>query len=399
MMNLLGYLMKQNIKSINGDFTDYSINKEYEYASNRKSKGFTPLMYLLITGQFDVIERNIDNLKTWINNTNEKGWTVLLIACRNSRKLKCLHIIKLLLDYGANVDHESNDNWTALTLSAGNSNRDSNIETVKLLLNNGANINYKTSDGWTALMISARNSNKESNIETVKLLLDYEAGGRWTALILSAKNSNGDSNVETVKLLLDNGANINYETSTGWTPLMISARNSNKNSNVETIKLLLDSGANINHKTKDGWTALLIAAKHSHVDSNIGTVKLLLNYGADPHIKNNNNYDTFMMTEYNKELIPILDQWKKDQEHIKLIKINIHFALIELKFHYTKWMYNDESLRIKLLSYKGKKFNYDDKFINTIFAINNQDQLDARIKELDIINTEKLTLYRQFRKH
>ena len=392
----MNYSKRQKIESQYGDFTDYNVNREYQCSSDIKSKGFTPLMYLIITKQFNVITQNINELKIIINDTSQNGWTALMIACRNSRKLNCLHIIKLLLDYGANVDHESNDNWTALLNSAGFSNTDSNIETVKLLLNYNININYETKDGWTALILSANSSNTYSNIETVKLLLDHRANINYetkdgaTALQMSVRNSNGEINIGTVKLLLDCGANINYETKDRMTALILSARNSNKESNIETVKLLLDRGANVNYMS-DGWTPLLSSARNSDEESNIETVELLLNYGADPYIKNINGYDTFMMTEYNKKLIPILDQWKFRKTYFTSV-------LVELKYHYMRWMYHEDSPRTKLLCYKSKKYDCSNKKINDIFGIGNQEQLNVRIRELDIINTEKLTLYRKFRK-
>lgn len=70
--------------------------------------------------------------------------------------------VKLLISYGANVNHSVDDGWTPLHIATQNNHR----TIVKLLLNNQAHINCCTSDQDSALHIAA-----EHNLDKMALLL------------------------------------------------------------------------------------------------------------------------------------------------------------------------------------------------------------------------------------
>ena len=60
----------------------------------------------------------------------------MLLACCNSNNKD---IIKLLLQYNANMEHQNKDGWTALLHACRYSN---NKDTIELLIKLGANIEH-----------------------------------------------------------------------------------------------------------------------------------------------------------------------------------------------------------------------------------------------------------------
>jgi ankyrin repeat protein len=112
-----------------------------------------------------------------------------------------LEIVKLLYDYGANLNAANDYNMTPLYDASANNL----IDIVKFLIEKGALLDEPSNDGCTPLMIACC----YDNIEIVKLLI---AGGSnieacdkksETSLLSAIKLGN----IEIVKLLLENGAN------------------------------------------------------------------------------------------------------------------------------------------------------------------------------------------------
>ncbi len=109
-----------------------------------------------------------------------------------------IEIVRLLLDYGANIDCKDSYGDTVLTCACeGN-----NIEIVTLLLDYGVNIHGKSN------RLAIHNASRHGHLKIVRLLLDYEADP-------NAKNNNGETplhqacdwdNDEVIKLLLEHGA-------------------------------------------------------------------------------------------------------------------------------------------------------------------------------------------------
>ena len=163
------------------------------------------------------------------------------------------------------IDEQNEEGWTALMLSARNSRTDSSEETVKLLLEYGANVDIQEKDGWTALIMAARYSRTDSSEKTVKIILEYGANvdiqdeyGR-TALIMAACFSRKGSSEKTVKLLLKHGANVDIQEKDGCTALMMAVRFSRTNSTEETVKMLLKHGANIHLTNGDNHNILYLS--------------------------------------------------------------------------------------------------------------------------------------------
>ena len=80
---------------------------------------------------------------------NEEYWgSVPITTAASNEKMKCMEV---LMDAGANLDHQNNQGWTALMEAA----RHGKPEVAKFLLTNGASTNLQNRDGLTALSLAA----------------------------------------------------------------------------------------------------------------------------------------------------------------------------------------------------------------------------------------------------
>jgi len=258
----------------------------------------TPLGAALHKGHLDIalflLEHGADGEKR-----GKAGQTGLFIA--SSRGYA--EIVWTLIHCGANPNAECND-WdedsneverTPLHATASNGK----LEVARVLLEYGANVNHPDSGGRSALHIASRCSSDDF----VRLLLDHGAdpsaldGSNETAL----HHASFDGGPGVVRLLLDHGLDVNARSksgwnpfhdgpddieSEGWTPLHYAARGRS----VEVVQLLLNHGADVNARDNCNWTALHLAACHGFFD----VVNTLLRRGANPHsrtIKGNTPFE------------------------------------------------------------------------------------------------------------
>ncbi|KAL8867778.1 MAG: hypothetical protein Q9174_005441 [Haloplaca sp. 1 TL-2023] len=200
---------------------------------------------------------------------------------------QCTDVIILLLDKGANIEAHDNEGRTALIEAAGNRECP---EIVKLLLDRGANIEARDGRGETALIRAALSPDCTN---AMKLLLDKGANIEacdefgWTALMRAAESPNYR---DAFKLLLDKGANIEARDRKGRTPLMKAAESPNC---TDAMKLLLDRGANIEAHNGAGRTALMVAAGTSLCTN---AMRLLLDRGANIEARNISGLTALMMS-------------------------------------------------------------------------------------------------------
>ncbi len=71
------------------------------------------------------------------------------------------------------LDLKNTKGWTPLMLSCRNSNIYSSLETVEILIKNKANLDLQNKNGWSALMFACCHSNIDSSIDIIKLLIFY----------------------------------------------------------------------------------------------------------------------------------------------------------------------------------------------------------------------------------
>ncbi len=119
-----------------------NINCQYQ-------NGRTPLMMAVQFNNCGAAEILIDS-GAHVDLVDVQGKTALMVAC--GLGFDNLRIIKKLIEYGANVNHQDKDGMFPLMAVVGTS-RESLVE---YLVNSGALINMKTTDGYTALTLAKK---------------------------------------------------------------------------------------------------------------------------------------------------------------------------------------------------------------------------------------------------
>ena len=200
-----------------------------------------------------------------VNAKNEYGETPLHVAAW----LNEYRAAQLLLENGAKIVGD----WHGYTPLHFVIPRQGSMENVmKLLIDYGADVNAKSNDGNTPLRVAVKYAvGGYGETELVQLLIDNGAdvNASETPLLYEAvweqlyRGGVGGDNV--IKLLIDNGADVNAK-SGGWTPLHVYALFMSPTESMENaIKLLIDNGADVNALVtggaKNGYTPLDVTVK------------------------------------------------------------------------------------------------------------------------------------------
>ena len=170
-----------------------------------------------------------------INLADDKyGWTPLLWAAEKGHE----HVVKSLIDAGADINKARGDGWTALHIALywGRENL------AKTLIESGADIN------------------RQDNFLTTPLHVAASKGL-----------------VYTVKLLIDGGADINKVQRDGRTPLHDAA----EEGHAKVAKILTDAGANILKEDRLGLTPVDYVVENDH--ESVGRVLYEARYGKIPN--------------------------------------------------------------------------------------------------------------------
>ncbi|BCS82672.1 ankyrin repeat protein [Cotonvirus japonicus] len=248
----------------------YDYEKEYPCSPFLEANHFTKLMYLIINERnmingHEVIKYYLQkqkkhNLLKRINNVNSKGVSALMIACRNATTWSSIETVKLLIKYGADVNHFEPEGSNCLILSSNIANDGYSIEVVEHLLKTGAKINQVNKNGETALFFTLYTD--ESSLQITKLLFKYginpdiknNLGFTHLHKILNAHDYAFVSKnllplyYKYIKILLKNGADPNIIGSNGMTPFNEFCMGfkflENVNKKIQLLNLFLDYGAN-----------------------------------------------------------------------------------------------------------------------------------------------------------
>ncbi|MFC1522569.1 ankyrin repeat domain-containing protein [Elusimicrobiota bacterium] len=149
-------------------------------------------------------------------------------------------IVKILVDYGANVNAKTDHGNTALSIALANNSGEELNYIVRILVENGANANAKDKNGSTVLMHAA----KWGDCQTISTLIRNGADVNardvdgTTALIFAAKRGH----LAIVETLIDNNVDVNAKDNRGMTALMYAV----KLGRSQIAKVLLENGANTN---------------------------------------------------------------------------------------------------------------------------------------------------------
>lgn len=217
-----------------------------------------------------------------INGTNIEGETSIMHACYKydcyhfhpDRQKKIEQIIEELLEREADVNIGDEHGSTPLIRSVWSS-----FSLVKMLLEYGADVDGKDKGGFTALQAAAMTN----DLQCVRLLLSYGASvncydyeRRRTPLAYACKR---ESYAIAKELLLYN-PNVNFKNAEGETPLHVALKHFNK----ALVSELLKRGADVNSISKKGITPLWQAL---FSDSDVDIIEQLLKMDADVNFMHN----------------------------------------------------------------------------------------------------------------
>jgi len=213
-------------------------------------------------GHEHVVRTLLDNGANIEASTRHRGTALISASEAGETKL-----VQLLLSRGANVNACGGYFGTALNMAAGTGR----MEIVQLLLDNGASMDIQSEKFDTALTLASA----EGQEEVVQLLLKNGAainaqGGRYGNALSEASAS---GHKEVVQLLLDHGADVNAQGGELGNALSAASYNGRK----EVVQLLLDHRADINAQGGDFGNALSAASYSGDKE----VVQLLLDNGAD----------------------------------------------------------------------------------------------------------------------
>ena len=224
-------------------------------------RGYTALIFAIFAKNEIIVEYILRHDPSSVNQNDINGDTPLHHASFDGQ----VEIVKLLLDFNANVNAKDFVQTSTPLFSAIASNSKENVNIVKLLLEKNADVEYQvatsTLQGDTPLMaaVIARNKNIvnqliEKNANTISQvnLLGVKALD-WSFLNIPNKY---DSSIATFLIESDlSDVNRIVNSDNSWTPLFCAVLHKDEN----LVKLLIKNGANTQHIDKHGCSALFYA--------------------------------------------------------------------------------------------------------------------------------------------
>jgi len=258
-----------------------------------------------------------------------------------------VELVKVLLQFGANVEIKSRDGFTPMHSVA----QEDHKAVLQVLVEKGANVNAVNSDdnNNTTLHYAAC----WGAVECTKLLIangaliDARASDQSTPLSFAAEKGH----LSIAKLLIDAGANIESkndpEEKGGATPLLLASHNGQ----IEVVKLLVSKGANVKEKTIDGLNCLHLAIRSG--SDNEELTKVLAGSHCEVNGKTNNgdtplHYASYM--GYIKACTILIENKANLEEKGQNDSTPLHFASREGQLEV-----------VKLLVSKGANLNVSDK--------------------------------------
>jgi ankyrin repeat protein len=242
--------------------------------SVQDNRGNTPLHLAAVGGRLEVA-CSLLQLKADVNALNNEGLTPLQRASEGQRK-GYLDIMRLLLDYGANVNVHGKRRNTPLHFAAS----EGYLEVSRMLLECKANTNALDDEGSTPLHQASQNSRSGDAdiVQLVRLLLDNGAD-------LHTRDNSGNiplhfaaskGHLEVTRILLELKADVDSLNSEGLTPLQRASEGQRKGY-LDIMRLLLDHGARVNVHDNRRNTPLHFAASEGHLE----VARMLLERKAD----------------------------------------------------------------------------------------------------------------------
>ncbi|KAL6904536.1 ankyrin repeat-containing domain protein [Trichoderma evansii] len=227
------------------------------------------------------------------------------VALQHATSSGDIEVMRLFLEFGADVNAECGEWGTALLAAAAQGD----LGALEFLVKFGANVNNPSEKGRCLLT-----SIHEQSSQCLKFLLDSGAdihmqgsNNRGTVLHWALRNSN----VDQFKLLLERNANVNALGGEYCTPLQVACACISFDK-LHFVKSLLENGADPNIQGGVCGTALQAVcsrfAWNQEVDKAIPVMQLLISHGADVNIHGGQYGSAFnaAATSRSSNVIPIM---------------------------------------------------------------------------------------------
>jgi ankyrin repeat protein len=244
----------------------------YKRVNEKDATGQTALHWAALRGN-EAIVRLLLDFRADIEAKDNDGKTVLHSAASSQKPNEA--VVRLLVDLGGDFKARDNDGKTVLHSAAEGGNE----AVVRLLVDRGADIEATDDDKKTVLHSVA--SFWKPNEAVVRLLVDLgadlEAKDNNRKTVLHSAAQEGDEAV--VRLLVDRGADLEAKDNDSKTVLHSAAKGGNE----AVVRLLVDRGANFEAKDTYGKTVLHSVALFW--EPNEAVVRLLVDLGADIEAK------------------------------------------------------------------------------------------------------------------
>lgn len=197
------------------------------------------------------------------DSTNEDGLTALHQCCIDDNE----EMMKLLIEYGANVNAEDSEKWTPLHAAA----TCGHLRLVRYLISRGSNLLAVNADG-----------NMPYDICEDEAALDYIEGemarrGVTQELIDETRASMELQMLRDLNQVAAEGRDLEAYDHQGATPLHIAAANGY----LRVVEFLLDHNVATSVKDNDDWQPVHAAACWGHLE----VLELLVHHGADLNAK------------------------------------------------------------------------------------------------------------------
>ena len=242
--------------------------RKQEYAKERVEREgnvYDKLYNACLKGQTSAIRNILDKYNTILE---EDGQTPLVAACIGNHP----EVVKLLIEYGYDVNHQDSEGKTPLHFAFENHAPD----LAKILIAQfRARIEIRDSQGWTPLHTAIDRGYFNYSKQLVQKFLTQDATTEISWIQLLAACS--EENTQDAQFLVDANADVNHISSAGHTPLHIAV----SKGNITLVTLLLHQNIDVNSLTIDRQTPLHIAVDKG----NEIIIQNLLAKKADPTLK------------------------------------------------------------------------------------------------------------------
>ncbi|RWS03465.1 protein phosphatase 1 regulatory subunit 16A-like protein [Dinothrombium tinctorium] len=265
-----------------------SKNKRKDYKVH-----FVPSVMLLEAAARNDVEevRRLLMLGVSPDSTNEDGLTALHQCCIDDSE----EMMKLLIDFGANVNAKDSEQWTPLHAAA----TCGHLHLVKYLISKEADLLAVNADG-----------NMPYDICEDEATLDYIESemakkGITQEMIDETRAAVENEMLQDLKILEERGDDLEFRDAQGATPLHIAAANGY----LSVVEFLLDHHVSTDVVDNDLWQPIHAAACWGHPD----VVEMLVQAGADLNAKTKNGETPFDICE-DPELKERIIQLKSEME-------------------------------------------------------------------------------------